>query len=318
LVDESDSGGERDLPNERAAGSGSEKSNAGAPGKPAPWGRADRLRLLLWAGIGFILPGIIVYAFHLQGNTNSAVFSVRSELPFKAILAFAVILATWIVSRIEKRPLDDYGMPIRRALGWRFWEGLIWGFAMLSAILLILRATGHFQIDSVALAGGAIYRYALGWGAVFLAVAISEEFGFRGYIIFSFARRMGFWRAAIFSSLIFGLAHLGNPGENALGIIQVFVTGMIFCLTIRRTGTLWFAVGFHAAWDWAETFFYGTPDSGLLGTGRFLNTSVQGPNWLTGGSAGPEGSVIAFVVLLLFALLIHLRFPKAIYPDRPL
>jgi uncharacterized protein len=105
--------------------------------------------------------------------------------------------------------------------------------------------------------------------------------------------------------------------ENALGILQVVVIGLLFCLTIRRTGNLWFVVGFHAAWDWAATFFNSTPDSGLLGVERFLNSSIQGPNWLTGGSAGPEGRFIALFILPLCALLIHLRFPKAIYPDRP-
>ena len=130
-------------------------------------------------------------------------------------------------------------------------------------------------------------------------------------------RRLRFWPAALILSGLFGFAHIFNPGENAFGIIQVVQIGLIFCLILRRTGNLWFAIGFHAAWDWAETFFYGTPDSGMLGVGRFLNTSVQGPNWLTGGSAGPEGSVIAFLVLLLFALIIHLRFPNAVYPDRP-
>jgi membrane protease YdiL (CAAX protease family) len=99
--------------------------------------------------------------------------------------------------------------------------------------------------------------------------------------------------------------------------VQVVATGLLFCLMIRRTGNLWFAIGFHAAWDWAETFFYGTPDSGLLGVGRFLNSSVHGPNWLTGGSAGPEGSVFAILILLLCALLINCRFPTARYPDRP-
>ncbi|MGC1969086.1 MAG: hypothetical protein WA673_21675, partial [Candidatus Acidiferrales bacterium] len=79
----------------------------------------------------------------------------------------------------------------------------------------------------------------------------------------------------------------------------------------------WFAVGFHAAWDWAETFFYGTPDSGLVGVGHYLNTSVNGSKWITGGSAGPEGSVIAFFVILICAGLVHLRFPRVIYPDRP-
>jgi uncharacterized protein len=304
-------------PTGATAPAGSDPPSAPDFERPRPWGRAERNRLLIWVAIAFIFPGLLVYVLHLQGDRSNPVFSVRSELPVKALLAFFVALATWIVSRMEKRPLAHYGIPPRGIFGLRFWEGALWGFAMLSAILLVLRVSGHFQIDSVALAGGAVFRHALGWGAVFLAVAVHEEFAFRGYWLFSFARRLGFWRSALFTSLVFGAAHLGNPNENVLGILQVVVIGLLFCLMIRRTGTLWFALGFHAAWDWAETFFYGTPDSGLLGVGRYLNTSVQGPKWLTGGSAGPEGSVIAFAVLLLCALLVHLRFPKAVYPDRP-
>ena len=288
------------------------------PTEPSrPWGRADRKRLLVWVGIGFILPIPFVWAFHHWVKPAGSVFTIQSELPTKAIISFFVVLATWIVSRMEKRPLDDYGIPPRQAFGKRFWEGSVWGFAALSVLLLILRLSGHFQIDSVALAGSAVFRYALGWAVVFLAVSVSEELAFRGYWLFSFSRRMRFWPAALFTSVVFGAAHLGNPGENALGILQVIAVGLLLCLTLRRTGNLWFALGFHAAWDWAETFFYGTPDSGLLGIGRFLNSSVQGPTWLTGGSAGPEGSVLVFFVFVLCALLIHLRFPKVIYPDRP-
>jgi membrane protease YdiL (CAAX protease family) len=253
----------------------------------------------------------------MAADRHDSVFTVQSELPIKAVMVFFVSLATWIVSRMEKRSLDEYGIPPRQAFGIRFWEGTLWGFAMLSAILLLLRVSGHFQIDSVALAGKAIVYWALAWGATFLAVSLSEEFAFRGYWLFFMSRRIRFWPAALFLSVMFGVAHLRNPGENVLGILQVVATGLLFCLMIRRTGNLWFAVGFHAAWDWAETFFYGTPDSGLLGVGRFLNSSVQGPKWLTGGSAGPEGSIFALIVLLLCALLIHFRFPRAIYPDRP-
>ena len=285
--------------------------------QPRPWGRTDRNRLFLWVGISFLLPGAFIFAFHLQPAISNSVFTVSHELPVKALLAFFVILATGIVARIEKRPLADYGAPPQQAFGKRFWEGTVWGFAMLSLILLLLRVSGHFQIDSVALTGRAVYSYAAAWGLTFLAVALSEEFAFRGYWLFSFARRLRFWPAALFISLVFAGAHLPNQGETALGIIQVAVTGLLFCLTIRRTGTLWFAVGFHAAWDWAETFFYGTPDSGLLGVGRFLNSSVHGPSWLTGGSAGPEGSILALLVLFLCALLIHFRFPNVLYPDRP-
>jgi len=242
---------------------------------------------------------------------------VESELPIKAVMVFFVALATYILSRIEKRSLADYGMPPRQAFGGRFWEGTLWGFVMLSTLLLILRVSGHFQIDSVALKGAAALHWAIAWGITFLAVSWNEEFAFRGYWLFTMSRRIRFWPAALFLSCIFGVAHLGNRGENILGILQVVATGLLFCLMIRRTGNLWFAAGFHASWDWAETFVYGTPDSGLLCIGRFLNSSVQGPNWLTGGSAGPEGSIFALVILLLCAGLIHLRFPNAIYPDRP-
>ena len=297
---------------------GSDQSIAIGAEQPKPWGRVDRNRLLVFVGIGFILPATFILALQHWSKPAGSAFSIQTELSVKFITAFFAVLASWLVSRIEKRPLENYGIPPRQVFGARFWEGCLWGFAMLSAIPLILRATGHFQIDSVALTGNAVFRYGLGWAAVFFLVGISEEFAFRGYWLFSFARRMRFWPAALITSVVFGAAHLGNPGENILGILQVIAIGLLFCLTIRRTGTLWFALGFHAAWDWAETFFYGTPDSGLVGIGRFLNTSVQGPSWLTGGTAGPEGSILVFAVILLCALLVHFRFPKTVYPDRPL
>ena len=295
----------------------SNRPNAAPSAPPIPSARIDRTRLFLWAGIAFGVPFALRYGLHLGAGGDSSVLTVQNELPTKVLMVFFVSLATWIVSRVEKRPLDDYGIPLRQAFGARFWEGSLWGFAMLSAILLLLWLTGHFQTDSVALTGSAIVRWALAWGATFLGVSLTEEFAFRGYWLFTMSRRIRFWPAAFFLSVIFGVAHLGNHGENVLGIVQVVATGLLFCLMIRRTGTLWFTIGFHAAWDWAETYFYGTPDSGLLGVGRFLNSSVYGPNWLTGGSAGPEGSIFAMVILLLCSALIHLRFPKAIYPDRP-
>ncbi len=293
------------------------RGNTNRLGQSPAWGRTDRNRLLIWVAIALLLPAPFLFAAHLRTGRVSSVDTVQRELPAKAIAVFFVLLATWIVSRMEKRPLSDYGIAFRQAVGTRFWEGSVWGFAMLSAILMVLRASGHIQIDSVSLTGSAVFRYALAWGVTFLAVSWSEEFSFRGYWLFSFSRRMRFWPAALLISLVFGAVHLPNPGENALGIVQVVEFGLLMCLTVRRTGDLWFAVGFHAAWDWAETFFYGTPNSGLLGAGRLLSTSVHGSNWLTGGSAGPEGSVITLLTLALCALLIRLRFPTAVYPDRP-
>ncbi len=270
--------------------------------------------ILTWVAISFVVPALFALLFHKKLEPNSAILSLTGELPMKLIAAFFVMLGTWVVARMESRPLADYGVPPQKAFGARFWEGCVWGFAMLSAVVLIIRLTGHFEINSVALTGSAeILKYAVGWAIVFWGVAINEEFIFRGYLLFLYTRGMTFWQSALILSALFGAAHLGNPNENVFGILQVVVVGLIFCLTIRRTGTLWLAVGFHAAWDWAQTFFYGTADSGLMGQGHLLNSSSEGPKWITGGGAGPEGSVIALAVLLLFALLVHLRFPNALY-----
>jgi membrane protease YdiL (CAAX protease family) len=294
-----------------------EVQSAPEPVRPRSMADIRRKDIFIWVIISVVVPGLFAYFFHHKLEPDKSILSLHGEIPLTLVQAFFVALGTWVVSRLENRPLAAYGVPPREAFGARFWEGCVWGFAMLSLVLLVIRLTGHFQIDSVALSGAAIVKYGLGWMLAFYGVAISEEFIFRGYLLFLYTRRLHFWWGALILSCLFGVAHLGNPNENVFGILQVVVVGMIFCLTLRRTGTLWLAVGFHMTWDWAQTFFYGTPDSGLLGVGRLLNSSSAGPKWLTGGSAGPEGSIVAFLVLLLFALLVHLRFPNALYPDAP-
>src|SRR5208282_1342379 len=94
-----------------------------------------RIHLLVWVGIAFLLPLLLVLALRLPLGPRGSVITVQSELPAKGLTAFFVVLATWIVSRLEKRPLSDYGAPPRQAFGKRFWEGSVWGFAMLSATL---------------------------------------------------------------------------------------------------------------------------------------------------------------------------------------
>jgi uncharacterized protein len=132
---------------------------------------------------------------------------------------------------------------------------------------------------------------------VFLCVGLFEEFLFRGYAQFTLATGIGFWLAATALSAAFGAIHIRNSGEDLIGALSVFMIGMFFCLTLRRTGNLWFAVGLHAAFDWGETFLFSVPNSGLVAPGHLLNSSVHGPVWLTGGTVGPEGSVMAFVVV---------------------
>jgi hypothetical protein len=141
------------------------------------------------------------------------------------------------------------------------------------------------------------------WGAMFLVVGLLEEFTLRGYLQYALASGIGFWPAAVILSALFLSGHVGNSGENGMGLADVFIIGMFLCLTLWRTGNLWFAVGLHATWDWGLTYLYSVPNSGTTAVGHLFNIRTQGPDWLTGGSAGPEGSIINLIFdLLLFVV----------------
>jgi membrane protease YdiL (CAAX protease family) len=114
----------------------------------------------------------------------------------------------------------------------------------------------------------------------------------------------GFWNAAWVTSTFFGLIHTGNNGENWIGIFAAAAIGFVFCVSIRLTGSAWWAIGCHAAWDWAETYFYGTADSGLVPVGHFLSSTANGNPLWSGGTDGPEGSLLVLPVILLMLFLL--------------
>jgi len=217
----------------------------------------------------------------------------------EGLAALCAIAAALILGRLEWRGFGDYGMPLTHAFGKNFWLGTVWGITAISALMLVIRAFGGYSFGMVYLSPSAVLRYGLEWAAVFLLVGLFEEFFFRGYLQFTLSSGVGFWPAALLLSLAFGAVHLRNPGEGPVGALSVFVIGMFFCFTLRRTGTLWFAIGMHAAYDFGETYLYSVPDSGIVMPGHLLASSFHGPAWLTGGTIGPEGSVFDFAILAI-------------------
>jgi uncharacterized protein len=225
------------------------------------------------------------------------------------MLLLVAVAPAAILARLEGRHFGAYGLPGAGVFGKRFWQGIVWGIGMITAMMGLIRILGGLSFGGLALHGEQLWEYALLWGVVFLTVGFFEEFLFRGYTLYTLTTGVGFWPAATLLSAIFGAGHLNNPGEGPVGALSIFVLGMFFCLTLRRTGNLWLAVGLHAAFDWGETYFYSVPDSGLMASGHLLSTTFRGPAWLTGGSIGPEGSVAAFVVVALSALIFSRLYP---------
>jgi hypothetical protein len=222
----------------------------------------------------------------------------------------AAVVPAVVLGRIEQRPWRVYGLPGRQAFGKRFWVGAVWGFAGITLLMFMLYEAGGFEFGHVVLHGARIARFAAFWALFFLLVGLFEEFWLRGYVQFTLARGFGFWPAALVLSCGFGLIHLRNEGEHWNGLLGAAIIGLFFCLTLRRTGSLWFAVGFHAAWDWGLTFFYSVPDSGSVWPGHLLSSSLRGKPWLSGGTVGPEGSVLCFLVLAVIWVAFDRVYPR--------
>ena len=222
----------------------------------------------------------------------------------------AAVLASLVMARIENRSLADYGLPPRRAFARDLWLGLVWGFLGLTSLLVMIHLAHGFDFGSMILGGRRLAGYAAFWALTFLIVAFAEEYIFRGYALATLSTGMGFWPSALLLAALFGTVHIGNAGEDWAGALAAGLIGLFFSLTLRRTGSLWFAIGLHAGWDYAESFVYSVPDSGATVSGHLMSSSFHGPAWLTGGAVGPEGSALVFVVIGAFFVI----FPR-VYRD---
>ena len=249
-------------------------------------------------------------AASLAGSWDLGANGLWSAMLEEFGMLLAAVAPALVLSRAERRPWGVYGLPVRLAFGKLFWMGVVWGFAGITGLIIALYGLHVFAFGQVALHGVRIAKFAAFWAVTFLLVGLFEEFLLRGYSQFTLARGIGFWPAAVALSCTFGLIHLRNAGEQWPGLLAAGFIGLFFCLTLRRTGNLWFAVGFHAAWDWGETFFYSVPDSGMVAPGHLLSSTLHGPQWLSGGTVGPEGSVLCFLVIALTWIAFDRAYPK--------
>jgi membrane protease YdiL (CAAX protease family) len=252
--------------------------------------------------------------------------TLRAAFVYEGAALVCVFVATRLLSRFEQRPASAYGFSPRHRLR-NLCAGLVSGVALLSLLVAILRGAGLLVFDARLLFGRSVLHYAILWFAGFLLVALLEESLSRGYLQFtltrglagiyrwlfgpSHAEALGFWTAAAVLSFFFGYGHRANPGESPLGLLSAGVAGFLFCFSLWRTGSLWWAIGFHASWDWAQSFLYGVADSGITAQGRLYATHAVGRPYLSGGLTGPEGSLLLLPVMLAGVVVILFTLPSS-------
>jgi membrane protease YdiL (CAAX protease family) len=266
-------------------------------------------RLLIYAAIFFLFWSTSIYLLGQLLRPIRGIFSPSFQFLGELVSFLAAFLAAWIMSQLEERPVGTYGLPASGAFGKLFWQGCLFGFSEIFILVGLIGAFGGYSFGSLSEHGIAIAKWALFWGAFFVVVGLFEEFFFRGYALHTLAQGIGFWPAAIVLSVSFGAVHLQNSGEGWIGVASVAFVGLFWSFTLKRTGSLWFALGMHAAFDFGETFLFSVPDSGMIFPGHLSNATLHGPKWLTGGSPGPEGSIFDFLILGIFFFVVHRWYP---------
>jgi membrane protease YdiL (CAAX protease family) len=241
---------------------------------------------------GFIALSLLIGALAVGGwlHFGSVGLSGSAIFRYAALWGCTFLL----VGCVEEGLFRCYGL-FTLARGINFW----WALGLVAAVCadLILRTSGS--------AAWGVYVIAL--LGLFPCLALHQRA----------APRSGFWQAAWVTSTFFGFLHTGNGGENWIGIFAAAFIGFVFCVSVRVSGSAWWAIGCHAGWDWAETFFYGTADSGLTPRGHYLTSMPAGNPLWSGGTDGPEGSLLVLGVILLLLVALLVVYGRKVAAPRP-
>jgi len=277
----------------------------------------DRKLRFIWRAVIFIALGIalqfalhpaydwIVARFHIDDNVLSPASTALGETA-NFLIAF---IPTVLFALYERRTVGSYGMPIARALSANTFEGFVIGIVFAAAVAIGMVALGGMQVHGIALTGKALAASGLAWLGANIIVGIAEELWFRGYLLRSLWRSIGFWPASIVIAALFAAIHyFFKPGENIWDVITLVAFSMLCCYTVLRTGTLWFAVGLHIAFDFMQFFVIGTPNGTQIPKGRMLDVTFHGPAWVNGGVLGTEASFLMYPMFVLAFLYVWWRY----------
>ncbi len=269
-----------------------------------------RLAAILRAGVfllgmQYVLPPLVIrrvmqFVGSRFGLRNDHVHQILSTLLLLiqdvSIVALALLLAD-LLRRLERARSGDV-LRLSNLCGGRSWRmlgaGATLGALVLAGVMLTETGIAHVAIQFRDHGLASIARHQVLLVTYFAAVGMSEEIVNRGYPLRELAQGIGFWPAAIAASLL-------SEGDSAMGSLGVFAFAMFASASLRATGSLWFAIGYHAAWDYGESGLLGIPDSSFLLSGALGETRVTGLPLLTGGAAGPEGSLLTIAVLTVLS-----------------
>lgn len=243
---------------------------------------------------------LTLFAF-LAGATFIVYRSFRAPAFLSPVAVYgALLLATFLMLvYVDKRPFHSVGLALHRRLPIELLQGVVVGGAMISTVFFVELGSGLLSVEFNVLTLSDMISVLFGGAAWFLIIGFGEELLFRGYIFQTLIEGVGAVAATIVISVLFGLAHLSNPNANLLSVLNIVLAGIWLSIAYLRTRMLWLPIAMHFTWNFLEGSVFSFPVSGIsMGRGSLFRITQHCPDWLTGGSFGPEGGVVTTFVLV--------------------
>jgi membrane protease YdiL (CAAX protease family) len=292
--------------------------------RPAPPGHlpdprhATRRLAAKWKALLFMVGVLLLFPLALVPvNWLRARGLLQGQAAWTAAMNWGVFLAvlvpTTVAAWCEGQRVGSFGLPWRAGRERLLAEGVAWGVGAAGLLAGLLHVTGVARGHGLTPGASEAIRSGATWGLSLLGFALFEQSLKRGYLQSTLGLALGFWQAAWLLSILFALERL-LAYRNPLALTAFLGTGLLACLTLRRTGDLWFAVGLQAGLDWSMAFLFGMkglPFTSLRPPGPLMRVDMQGPVWLSGGSDGFYGSAFFLGLLVILAWSLQRRFPSA-------
>jgi CAAX protease family protein len=252
---------------------------------------------------------VAALAFSLAGQRPR----LFSSLVVANLLVLAALLALYklLTATLDAKPLASVGIALHSRWKAELGIGTACGTVMIFAVAGTERLFGLAHFSS---GGGPAGQGAM-WGlyafVLFSVAGAAEELTFRGYPFQRLVDSIGPVGATAVFSALFGVAHLGNQSHTLVSTANTMFVGVTFAIAYLRTRSLWLPIGLHFSWNFFQGYVLGFPVSGIMMPHTLLRVETTGADWLSGGAYGPEGGLVAGVVIILGTG--YLALTKSIY-----
>ena len=279
---------------------------------------------------GWRIALFLIIFIALSVITMFAVRTILGSLPKTSniqfgIVAFASTVAVWLSGKyFDKRSFPSFGLKFDRFAFLDVLSGVVNSALVMTGMFFLLLSLGLIEFqgftwwnDPSTLARDMAWTSMITVLLTLTAVAWWEELVFRGYLLQNLAEGLNLWWAILINSIVFGFIHHMNPNATLLSSIIIVIITPQLIYAYLKTGQLWLPIGLHLGWNFFQASIYGFAASGQQDA-SLIEQVPTGPDWLSGGAFGAEGSVLLIPFLFASIFLIHFWVKKTRHPDQQL